>query len=165
MKRGDLVRHAVRHSGALDNRNDESNAHVMICTRHSLGLDLLVQSEYICDVINSEVLDRTEQPVASADKHAEAAEHGAKHARIQARVSARQRELLQRAADLEGRSLSEFVVDSAQRHAEEVIRNHNVIKLSVRDTEAFMEALINPPAPSARLRAAAERYKREVVER
>ena len=57
------------------------------------------------------------------------------------------------------------MLEGAQRHAEEVIREHTVIQLSVQDTHAFMEALVNPPAPSARLQAAAERYKREVRER
>lgn len=100
-----------------------------------------------------------------ADAKATEREHGSKDERIQARVSSTQRELLQRAADLEGRSLSDFVIESAQRHAEEVIREHEVIRLSPRDSRVFIEALLNPPAPNARMRALAARYQREVVER
>jgi uncharacterized protein (DUF1778 family) len=87
-----------------------------------------------------------------------------KRERLEARVSAEQKAVLQRAADLEGRSLSDFLIESAQRRAEEVIREHEVIRLSVRDSLLFAEALLNPPAPSERLRAAFARYREEVVE-
>jgi uncharacterized protein (DUF1778 family) len=72
---------------------------------------------------------------------------------------------MQQAADLVGQSLSEFVIDSAQRRAEEVLREHEVLRLSVRDSRTFIKALLNPPAPSARMRALAARYEREVTER
>ncbi len=94
----------------------------------------------------------------------DAAQDAPKRERLEARVSAYQRSVLQRAADIQGRSLSDFVIENAQRAAEDVIRGHSVIQLSVRDTVAFMDALHHPPAPSARLRAAAEQYKREVRE-
>ena len=105
--------------------------------------------------------------MATKRTHARSVERqrGAKQDRLQARISSTQRELLQRAADLEGRTLSDFVVDSAQRRAEEVIREHEIIRLSPRDSRAFVESLLNPPAPSARMRALAARYQREVEER
>ncbi|HZB94937.1 MAG TPA: DUF1778 domain-containing protein [Herpetosiphonaceae bacterium] len=55
--------------------------------------------------------------------------------------------------------------DSARRRPEELIREHEVIRLSARDSLAFVEALLNPPPPSPHIRALAERYQREVVER
>ncbi len=85
--------------------------------------------------------------------------------RLAARINPEQKELLQRAADLQGRSLSDFVIESAQRAAEEVIREHEVITLSARDSRAFAEALLNPPPPNERLRAAFARYQQEVEER
>ncbi len=90
-----------------------------------------------------------------------------KHERFGTRLTVEQKELLQRAADLQGRSLSDFVLDSALRDAEDVIREHEVITLTARAGRMFVESLLNPPGPNARLRAAAERYKREqlVVER
>jgi len=60
---------------------------------------------------------------------------------------------------LEGRSLTDFVLASVQRAAEQTIREHDVITLSARDSRAFVEALLHPEPASARLRAAAERYK------
>ena len=89
----------------------------------------------------------------------------AKRERLAARLTPEQKALLQRAADLQGRSLSDFVLDSAQRAAEEVIRSYEVMTLTARESRALVEALLNPPAPNERLRAAAARYLEEAVER
>ncbi len=82
-----------------------------------------------------------------------------KSKRLEARVTEQQKELLQRAADLSGRSLTDFIVSSLQSAAEETIRTHQVIELTARSTEAFVNSLLNPPAPNERLRAAARRYQ------
>lgn len=87
-----------------------------------------------------------------------------KRTRLETRVSPEQKALLQRAADLQGRTLSDFVLESAQRAAEEAIRKHAVITLTEQDSRVFMEAVLYPPQPSARLRAAAARYRSEVEE-
>ncbi|MBI3977406.1 MAG: DUF1778 domain-containing protein [Chloroflexi bacterium] len=81
-----------------------------------------------------------------------------KRERLEARVTSEQKALFQRAADLSGRSLSDFVIRSVQAAAEEAIRTHQVLELTARETEAFVAALENPPAPNERLRAAARRY-------
>jgi uncharacterized protein (DUF1778 family) len=83
-----------------------------------------------------------------------------KRARIDVRASASQKALLERAAALEGRSLSEFVLAYAQPAAERTIREQSVIALSTRDSETFVEALLNPPEPNERLRTAWERYRK-----
>jgi uncharacterized protein (DUF1778 family) len=82
-----------------------------------------------------------------------------KNERVAARLSADQKQLLQRAADLEHQTLTSFMVDSGVRRAEEVIRRHEVIALSVQGARIFMEAVYNPTPPTAYLRQAAERYK------
>jgi uncharacterized protein (DUF1778 family) len=79
--------------------------------------------------------------------------------RLEARISKEQKELFQRAADLQGRSLTDFVIASVLDAAKRAIQEHEIMMLSVRDREVFVEALLNPPQPSSRLRAAAERYK------
>jgi uncharacterized protein (DUF1778 family) len=78
--------------------------------------------------------------------------------RLDARLSTEQKALLQRAADLSGRSLTEFVISSAQAAAEETIRSHQVIELTTRASEAFAATLLNPPPPNKRLQAAAARH-------
>ena len=80
--------------------------------------------------------------------------------RFEARISAEQKELFQTAANLQGRTLTEFVIDSAREKAESIIREQELIALSARDRKVFIDALLAVPVPSKRLRTAAERYLR-----
>ena len=89
----------------------------------------------------------------------EATQIDAKTARLEARLTDQQKALFQHAADLAGRSLTDFVVSSAQEVAARTVREHQVLTLSGRDREIFVEALLKPPSPNKRLREAANRYK------
>jgi len=80
-------------------------------------------------------------------------------ARLEARVSAAQKSLLQQAAALSGRTLSEFVVASAQDAARRVIAEHETVRLSREEQLAFVHAVLQPPAPNARLKRAAKTYR------
>jgi len=82
-----------------------------------------------------------------------------KTARFEARITKQQKALFMRAAELTGRSLTDFVVGSAQETASRTLREHDAMILSTRDREAFVEALLNPPAPAARLLKAVRRYR------
>ena len=82
-----------------------------------------------------------------------------KYERLEARIAAEQKELLQRAAALEGQTLTEFVVSSAVQRAAQTIRDHEVISLSLRDGRAFVEALMRPSSPNEHLRRAVARYR------
>jgi uncharacterized protein (DUF1778 family) len=77
-----------------------------------------------------------------------------------ARISDEQKRLLQRAADIRGQTLTEFVVSAAQEAATRAIVDQQVIELSVRDSQAFAEGVLNPPPVGPSLRAAARRYKK-----
>ena len=79
--------------------------------------------------------------------------------RLEARISREQKQLFQRAADLQGRSLTDFVVSSAQEAAVRTIGEMQIIRLNAEDSRAFAEALLNPREPTKRLRAAARRYR------
>ncbi|HYW47569.1 MAG TPA: DUF1778 domain-containing protein [Bryobacteraceae bacterium] len=57
----------------------------------------------------------------------EAAQIAAKTARLEARLTDEQKALFQHAADLTGRSLTEFVVSSAQEAAARTVREHEVL--------------------------------------
>ncbi|CCF83446.1 DUF1778 domain-containing protein [Nitrolancea hollandica] len=83
----------------------------------------------------------------------------ARNKRLEARVTPAQKALIERAAALTGRTVTDFVVSSAQAAAEETIRTHEIVALTARESAAFVEALLNPPAPGENLRAAAQRYK------
>ena len=72
--------------------------------------------------------------------------------RLEARVTADQKALIEHAAALEGRSITDFVLASVQDAAKRAIADHEIIRLSVRDTRAFVEALLDPREPSDRMR-------------
>lgn len=86
----------------------------------------------------------------------------ARAARLEARITADQKAVLVRAATLAGRTLSEFVVASAQEAAAKVIQEHEAIRLSRADQIAFVSALLDPPEPAERLRQAAADYRRQM---
>ncbi len=83
-------------------------------------------------------------------------------ARLEARISAEQKAVLQQAAALSGRTLSEFVVASAQEAANRVIQDHETIRLSRAEQIEFVSALLNPPPPNTRLREAAAAYRKQM---
>jgi uncharacterized protein (DUF1778 family) len=78
--------------------------------------------------------------------------------RLEARVSRDQKALFQRAAELQGRTLTDFVIASVHDAAVRVIEEAEMIRLNAADGRAFAEALLNPREPNARLKAAAQRY-------
>jgi len=83
-----------------------------------------------------------------------------KSERLEARLRPEDKALMQRAADLSGRKLSEFVIASARQAAVETVRRHESLVLSdPRDQAAFSDALLKPAAPGRRLKAAARRYR------
>ena len=78
--------------------------------------------------------------------------------RLEARISRDQKALFQRAAELQGRTLTDFVIASVQEAAVRAIDEAQTIKLNARESRAFAEALLHPREPSVRLKAAAQRY-------
>jgi len=83
----------------------------------------------------------------------------ARGSRLEARISNEQKALFQQAAMLSNRTLSEFVVASAQEAATRIIEAHETIRLEREDQIKFVQALLNPPKPNARLRQAAQQYR------
>lgn len=79
--------------------------------------------------------------------------------RLEARVTAEQKSLIERAAALQGRSVTDFVLTSVQDAARRAIEEHNLLALSVRDSEAFVDALLNPKPVNDRLRETIRRYR------
>ena len=83
----------------------------------------------------------------------------AKAYRFDARLNEEQKVLIQKAADLEGRTMTEFVLNSAEAAAGRTIEERSMLILSARETEAFVDAVLHPAAPGPVLRAAARHYK------
>ena len=83
-------------------------------------------------------------------------------ARLEARIAPEVLEILKRAAELEGRSVSDFVVAAAEEAANRTIETAHIIRLSVEDQRRFAEAIINPPKPNKALRRAF-RWHRKLI--
>jgi len=79
--------------------------------------------------------------------------------RLQIRVSSERRDVLERAATLTGRTLTEFVLDSAEQAAVRTIEERQILHLTKQDSEFLVATLLNPPEPNPRLRQAAARYR------
>lgn len=82
-----------------------------------------------------------------------------KKARLEARISQEQKEMVVEAARLTGRSLTDFVVSSVVEAAQRTIQAQQILELSERDRRFFVETLLNPPPPSEKLRQSAKRYQ------
>ena len=65
--------------------------------------------------------------------------------------------LLKRAAEMQGRTLTDFVVTAARDAAHRTIEEAEIIRLSVEDQRLFSNSLLNPPEPRSALRRAFER--------
>ena len=75
-------------------------------------------------------------------------------ARLEARISTDLHAMLKRAADMQGRTMTDFVVASVQQAAQQAIENAEVIRLSLADQTAFANALLAPPKPKPALKRA-----------
>lgn len=82
----------------------------------------------------------------------------ARRHRLRVAITDDQRQLLQRAAELQGRSLADFVVAAAHEEAVHTLEPMDVIRLDARESLQLAQTILNPRQPNARLRAAARRY-------
>ena len=83
--------------------------------------------------------------------------------RLGFRLDAETKDLIERAAYLSRRKVSDFCVTALAESARRTIAEHETLVLSDRDREAFFEALVNPPKPSERLARALVAHRRRVT--
>jgi uncharacterized protein (DUF1778 family) len=83
--------------------------------------------------------------------------------RLGFRLDEETKELIERAAHLERRKVTEFCVTALADAARRTIAEHETLLLSERDRQAFFNALINPPKPSERLVRALAQHKRRIT--
>ncbi|MGD0497199.1 MAG: DUF1778 domain-containing protein [Bryobacteraceae bacterium] len=84
-------------------------------------------------------------------------------ARIEARITPGALRVVRRAAELQGRSISDFVVAAAQEVAHRTIDEAQVLRLSVEDQQRFVKLLLNPPAPAPALKRAKKAHARLIA--
>ena len=83
--------------------------------------------------------------------------------RLGFRLDEETKDLIERAAHLSRRKVSDFCVTALVDTARRTIAEHETLVLSDRDRETFFNALINPPKPSKRLVRALAAHKRRVA--
>jgi uncharacterized protein (DUF1778 family) len=81
-------------------------------------------------------------------------------ARLEARLPREVHAMLKRAADLQGRSLTDFVVAAASEAARKAIEDMEIIRLSAADQRLVAQALSTPPEPAPALVRAFKRHGR-----
>lgn len=85
--------------------------------------------------------------------------HPPNDARLTARIPLAVKETLQKAADLSGATLNQFLVQAALKEAHQILEAERVIALSEKDAQTVFSLLENPPEPNTRLKAAVEKHK------
>ncbi|MGB6299585.1 MAG: DUF1778 domain-containing protein [Rivularia sp. (in: cyanobacteria)] len=78
--------------------------------------------------------------------------------RVTARISASIQEILQKAAELSGATLNQFMVQAALKEAKKIIEDEGLIILSEIDADKVFSLIENAPAPNENLKAAMRKH-------
>ena len=84
-------------------------------------------------------------------------------ARLEARIAPDLLALVKRAAEMQGRSLSDFVVAAARDAAFRAIEESSVIQLAADDQIRFVELLLNPPPLTPAMERARDAHAKRVA--
>ena len=86
-------------------------------------------------------------------------------ARLEARISPDLHAVVKRAAEIQGRTMTDFVIHALQSAASQAIEQADQVRLAVADQEAFAKALISPAKPNAALKRAFAKADRLLASR
>ena len=84
----------------------------------------------------------------------------ARSERLEARIAPEALETVRRAAQMQGRSLSDFVVTAAESAARAAIADAQVVRLSGEDQQRFVGALLSDGAPVPAMTRAHDLHRR-----
>jgi uncharacterized protein (DUF1778 family) len=84
---------------------------------------------------------------------------GQRTGRLEARIAPESLEVIRRAAEIQGRSISDFVVAAAHEAAQKAVAEAEIIRLPREAQETFMGLLPRPPPPNEALGRAFERQR------
>jgi len=83
--------------------------------------------------------------------------------RLEARVPVTLKRMIQRAADLQGRSLTDFVIACLGQSAHQTVRDYETMRLTAEESLRVSKLLIHPPAPNAALKKAFSLHRKTVT--
>lgn len=84
-------------------------------------------------------------------------------ARVEARIAPDALAVVRRAAELQGRSVSDFVVAAALKDAQRTIEDMQLVRLSVEDQRRFAKLLLDPPPVAPAMKRALTARKRLIA--
>ena len=84
--------------------------------------------------------------------------HQEKSTRLDLRLSPASKDLIEKAAILTGQTLTNFVMSSTLRSAQEIVVEQERLALTNRERDLFLKALDDPTPPNKALRNAARRF-------
>jgi uncharacterized protein (DUF1778 family) len=82
--------------------------------------------------------------------------------RLEARVTPAQKRLIERAAQIRGTSVTDFIVSKMQEIAAETIKYYETMELRDDARELFVQSILNPGKPNKKAKIAAARYKKVI---
>lgn len=85
-------------------------------------------------------------------------------ARVEARIAPDALAVVRRAAELQGRSVSDFLVAAAVKDAQRTIEDAQIIRLSVEDQQRFADLVLNPPALAPAMKRALKARQRLIAD-
>ena len=83
--------------------------------------------------------------------------------RINLRLKQDAKQMLERAASFEGKTVSKFILSSALVQAEETIKKHEQLRLNAQDAEVFFNAIAAPVKFNKKLIAAFDEHQKRVT--
>ncbi len=114
-------------------------------------------------------MEATKEPImpASANRTAPAkasrvAAKALRGARMECRLTEEVQELIRRASEVTGRSMTDFVISAATAAAHEAIERAQLVRLSLEGQQRFADALMTPAEPNEALVRAFKR-RRELM--
>ncbi len=85
-------------------------------------------------------------------------------ARVEARIAPEALAVVRRAAEIQGRSISDFLVAAALKDAHQTIEDTQIIRLSVQDQQRFAEMLLAPPPLAPAMKRALKARRRLIID-
>ena len=85
-------------------------------------------------------------------------------ARVEARIAPEALAVVRRAAEIQGRSISDFLVAAALKDANQTIEDTQIIRLSVQDQQRFAEMLLTPPPLAPAMKRALKARRQLIID-
>ena len=86
-----------------------------------------------------------------------------KTARLEVRVTEEYKQNIETAAYLRGQNMTEYVLDVLAEAADQTIRKHQILELTKKDLDNFVEALLNPSMATEQAISDAQWYKQQII--